>query len=333
MIEVLNVSVRVAHGTQDEYLNAANLYLATGIPPLVTLTPSDHPWSSDPASRWRPVVAPRSQGILTAGEGPRYFPEVYVLVRLLREVGCQLPIEVWTLPGRADPRERRSLEKIPGVRVCDLAELPVLFRRCVSYELKTHALKWTCFDDVLWIDADNTPTRDPSYLLTGAQDDRAIFWPDIRRFGRLRSAWRAFGVPSREDREFETGQIVLRRSRDWVPLCLADWYNEHADYYYGHVQGDKDTFYMAWRYMGRDFAMPSDDPVCHRVDGGGCGIIEQHDFDGQVVFQHRPHFKFADVAERCYRMEGIMARLVRAPFIARCLRYVQSMTSAWHGWR
>ena len=37
------------------------------------------------------------RGIVICGGGERFYPSVYVVVRLLRHLGCGLPIEVWHL--------------------------------------------------------------------------------------------------------------------------------------------------------------------------------------------------------------------------------------------
>ena len=49
------------------------------------------------------------RGIVICGGGAKYFPCVYVLVRLLRHLGCQLPIEVWHLGAKEMTGAMRGL--------------------------------------------------------------------------------------------------------------------------------------------------------------------------------------------------------------------------------
>jgi len=131
----------------------------------------------------------------------------------------------------------------------------------------------------------------------------AAFWPDFDRLEPHRAIWRICGVPYRDEPEVESGQLIIDKRRCWQPLQLAMHLNEHSDFYYDYVHGDKETFHMAWRMLGRDYAMvphplrPLDRTMC------------QHDFRGRRVFQHRnlakwvlgpgnpriPGFRFEDV--------------------------------------
>lgn len=90
-----------------------------------------------------------------------------------------------------------------------------------------------------------------------------------------------FGIPYRDEPEFETGQIVVDKARCWRALCLTMWYNEYSDFYYQYVHGDKETFHLAFRKLDQSYAMPAT-PI-YPLDDTMC----QHDFEGRRVFQHR----------------------------------------------
>src|SRR4029078_1655461 len=78
-----------------------------------------------------------------------------------------------------------------------------------------------------------------------------------------------------------SGQILVDKQKSWRALCLAMWYNEHSDFFYHHVYGDKETFHLAFRKTGVPYAMPS--RGVHRLTNTMC----QHDFQGRRLFQHR----------------------------------------------
>jgi hypothetical protein len=162
-----------------------------------------------------------------------------------------------------------------------------------GWQAKAYALLHAPFRNVILLDADNVPLRDPAFLLESEPYRRAgaIFWPDYGpegppihtgRLGQTHRIWHITGVPPLGEPEFESGQIVVDRVRHHRELALAMWFNEHADFWYRHVYGDKDTFHLAWRKLGTEYAMPPH-PM-RPLDGV---VMLQHDFEGRVLFQHR----------------------------------------------
>jgi hypothetical protein len=240
-------------------------------------------------------------GVVIPGGGARYLPGAYVTAALLRRLGSTLPIEIWHLgPGEMPPRWRARLEGL-GARTVDALAMRARHpaRRVGGYELKAYALLHTGFRHVLLLDADNVPVYEPSPLFASEpyREHGAIFWPDygVGRpalptgvLGQSHPIWALAGVPYRGDREFESGQICVDRRRCYRELALADWMNQRSDFWYRYLFGDKDTFHVAWRKLGRDWAMPGRDPV----DLGGMAMA-QCDFDGRVVFQHRNGAKWS----------------------------------------
>jgi hypothetical protein len=241
----------------------------------------DFPW---PAGRFS------GRGIVICGGGKKYFPSVYVLVRLLRHLGCALPIEVWHLGTAEMSAEMRGLLAVHGV-VC-MDGLPVRrlhpARRLGGWELKCHALLHCAFAEALLLDADNCPVRDPSFLFDAAEYRKtgAVFWPDYKGFSEGQAVWEASGIPYRDEPEFESGQILINKARCWRALHVAMHLNEHSDWWYRLVHGDKDTFHLAWRKIGQAYAMPKAAPLALE------STIVQHDFVGERLFQHRNFAKW-----------------------------------------
>ncbi len=206
-----------------------------------------------------------------------------VLIRLLRFLGCELPIEVWSYESEYDPEWKTLVEPMQvDVRY-------VAFRasenvtRYDGWKLKSTAILKSAFREVLLLDADNVPVQDPSYLFDCPeyQESGAVFWPDCERTRENTEQWLAFGVPYRDEPEQESGQILVDKAMSWQPLNLCAWYNANADFFYGYVYGDKDTFRLAWHRCNAKFAMPS------KGVGFGLHTMLQHDFEGKLIFQHR----------------------------------------------
>ncbi|NLF73509.1 MAG: hypothetical protein GX575_31110, partial [Candidatus Anammoximicrobium sp.] len=129
-----------------------------------------------------------------------------------------------------------------------------------GFESKPYAIQWSRFAEVLYLDADNVPVRDPTFLFETPQygQSGAIFWPDYHRLSRERAAWRVFGnVPYRDEPEVESGQIVIDKARCWRALTFANWCGERSAFFFQHVYGDKELFHLCWRKLGQEYAMPT----------------------------------------------------------------------------
>ena len=270
----------------------------------------------------------RGRGVVIAGGGERYFASLYVTIRALRHVGCRLPIQVWYL-GRNDemPADRQALLAPLGVECidADAVRLRHPARSLNGWELKVFATLHSDFEELLFLDADCYPCRDPEFLfaLDDYRERGAIFWPDMATHDP-RLKWPAFGVANpRRPGSVESGQYVIDKRASWRPLSLAWFYNDHSDYYYRYCYGDKHTFEVAWERCGRPFVMWQpharwvDVAYVHPGPDGGSLFVhrcaDKFRFDRQQYVTHQnhqaPHFHAALPLEReCW---GWMAELAR----------------------
>jgi hypothetical protein len=230
------------------------------------------------------------RGIVICGGGIRHFPGAWVCINMLRNLGCQLPVELWHLgPEELDDHMRSLLEPLNVLSV-DAVKLRSQFpiRNLRGWELKPYALLHSRFREVLLLDADNVPVVDPTVLFACAEYTLhgALFWPDYGRDPRGDRIWKALGLIRPDGPEFESGQIVVDKQRCWRALSLALWFNNHSDFFYQHIHGDKETFHLAFARTATPFAVPQT-PI-HSLPGTMC----QHDFAGQRLFQHRSSDKW-----------------------------------------
>lgn len=260
------------------------------------------------------------RGVVIAAGGVKFQLGAWVVVNMLRDHGCKLPIEIWYLgPREYNAAWERLLQPL-DVRCVDAYEVrkKVPHERLHGWELKPYAIQHSRFEEVLFLDADNCPIRDPSFLFDSQpyKDNGAVFWPDYGRLGRDRLAWRVFGnIEYRNEPEFESGQIVLDKSRCWQCLELCHWYMQNSNnFFFRHVHGDKEVFHLAWRKLGQPYAMPS--RGIHSLDSTMC----QHDFDGERLFQHRNLAKWSVRGNR--RIKGFK-------FEAECIGHVKQLASQW----
>jgi ADP-heptose:LPS heptosyltransferase len=261
-----------------------------------------------------PVGRYSGRGIVICGGGRRYFPSAWVCLRMLRHVGCRLPVELWQLTGsELDERQRALVERL-GVRCVDADEVRLRHppRMLGGWELKSYALAYSAFEEVLLLDADNVSLRDPTYLFdsAGYRDAGAVFWPDYGRLPPDHPIWQICGVEYRDEPEFESGQVLVNKRRCWRPLQLTTHLNDYSDFYYQYVHGDKETFHMAWRITGQDYRMV-DVPVATLEGLTMC----QHDFEGHRLFQHRHGAKWSLEGQN-RRIKGFEAEDLCLGFLA-----------------
>ncbi|MBI1831108.1 MAG: hypothetical protein HYR84_06630 [Planctomycetes bacterium] len=241
-----------------------------------------------------PVDRYRGRGIVIAGGGEKFFASLYVTIRAVRHVGCRLPIQVWYL-GRNDemPADRQAILAPYGVECIDadvlrLQQTPSPAQKLNGWELKVFATLHSPFEEVLFLDADCYPCRDPEFLfdLADYRARGAIFWPDMATID-TRLKWPAFGVadPKRPG-SVESGQYVLNKRAIWRPLNLAWFYNDHSDYYYRYCYGDKHTFEVAWTRCDTPFVMWTPNAVWEKVAYLHPGP------DRETLFVHRCADKF-----------------------------------------
>ncbi|MEX0641254.1 MAG: hypothetical protein WD468_01060 [Pirellulales bacterium] len=231
------------------------------------------------------------RGIVTCAGGVKYLTCAWVLIRMLRYLGCTLPIELWYLgEDEGDPNWIKLAEPL-GVTCVDAFEVAKTdpHPHLGGWESKSYAILHSRFEEVLFLDADNIPVIDPTFLFEGPEyrETGAIFWPDGMRTPPESSRWQIFDVPYRDEKEQESGQILINKRRSWTALRLCNWYNEHSDFFYKHVYGDKDTFRLAWHRASRQYAMPTRGP--EPIPFTLC----QFDFGGRRLFQHRIHDKWS----------------------------------------
>lgn len=261
------------------------------------------------------------RGVVICGGGAKYFTPAWVCIKMLRRLGCVLPIELWHL-GAAEmtPAMRRLLGPL-GVECIDAEKVRKIHpvRRLGGWEMKPYAILHSRFQEVLYLDADNMPVEDPTGLFESAEYRRtgALFWPDFGLLDKTAVIWRNCGLERPAEPEFESGQLLVDKSRCWRALRVALWFNEHSDFYYRHLHGDKETFHLAFCKLKAPYAL-SPHPI-QALPGTMC----QHDFSGRRIFQHRNTDKW-----------NLFLHQRTSPdfrFEAECRRDVEELRSCWDG--
>ncbi|HXG47253.1 MAG TPA: glycosyltransferase family 9 protein [Methylomirabilota bacterium] len=261
------------------------------------------------------------RGIVICGGGVRMFTNAWVTIRMLRHLGCTLPIELWHWGEEELDETMRQLVTPCGVHCVNGLErcAPESHRLFNGWAMKPLALLHSAFREALLLDADNLPVADPTFLFDAPpyREAGAVLWPDFKRLPPGASAWRVFDVPFRDEPEVESGQVLVDKARCWRSLQLCVWYNQHAETFYQHVYGDKDTFHFAFRRTGEPYAMPA-----APVRSLGTAMV-QHDFDGRALFHHRNGAK--------WRLFGHNPVVRGFRHETRCREFLAELGAQWNG--
>ena len=235
----------------------------------------------------KPTEEKSGRGVVIAAGGAKFQINAWVCIRMLRALGCEYPIECWYLGESEKNVAWEDIVRGYGVTCINAHTVREKFphERLYGWELKPYAIMHSPFAEVLYLDADNIPVVDPSFLFETEQYKKTgtIFWPDFGRLERSRKAWKVFGnVPYRDEPEVESGQIVIDKLRHWKQLELCNWYMQNSNnFFFNYVHGDKEVFHLAWRKLDVPYSMPS------RGIDALVGVMCQHDFQGRRIFQHR----------------------------------------------
>lgn len=208
---------------------------------------------------------------------PELVASTYATVRALRdELGCSLPIEIWL--------RRDEMNKVPGVLepLWDLARnksggeitfQAIRHQHALQFNSKIYAIYHSKFEQVLFLDADNVPVRDPSYLFSTPEFVKtgAVFWPDFWHPGQTiffinpsSLVWQLLDMPFVDMFEQESGQLLIDRKRHAAPLALVTFYAFHQPNYFRRLHlawGDKDLYRFAWLKLGASFHMIKTPPA------------------------------------------------------------------------
>lgn len=171
--------------------------------------------------RRAPVPPAPSRGFVSAAGNSDTTQRLLTLLRILRRHHhADLPFQVWTFPGELAPgsAEYRELTQELGATVHEAQGLEKDQGAWKNFQIKGLAITSSSFQEVVYLDSDNIPLRDPSHLFESPtyreHGTRAAFWPDLSKDHVDNAIWRIIGDECDLDNwTFESGQIVIDKVR------------------------------------------------------------------------------------------------------------------------
>lgn len=253
-------------------------------------------------------------------------PSTWVLLNELVRLDCKLPVEIFY---RSDELTHDEITLLGSIS--DLIQIKLIqgtpkdftsrYGHRHGWACKIYALHESPYSQNLWLDADNCPIKDPTFLFDDPEyaAKGSLFWRDVystdsaNQYSDNSPMWSVFGVPPNDAEPFETGQLLINKLRCWQEFSLVKWYADNCDIFY-HFGGDKETFKMAWQrtaltkglnparsnYHASDTVpfgfMPygpfhKGRPNAYGKWGGGT-VMVQRDRSGHELFNHRNMDRF-----------------------------------------
>lgn len=212
---------------------------------------------------------PGTRGIATTAGG-KYIPVLLVSLRLLRQTGSTLPVEVFL--SQWSEYDYHTCEKVlPSLNarclvLSDMWSTTPSFRAVHQYQFKVFALLYSSFEDVLFLDADAFPLHDPN-ILFDAEPYRTtgfVTWPDFWASTTHASFYNIASIDPAPPRDLryasESGEMLMSKPKHAATLLLATYYNYYGPDCFYHLlsqgaggEGDKETFLHAAMALNASF--------------------------------------------------------------------------------
>ena len=153
-----------------------------------------------------------------------------------------------------------------------------------QFQIKGEAIAHTRFTEILYLDSDNVPVRDPTFLFDAPlyKTHGIVLWPDFVRESPANPVFRLLGFDC-DPEEFtaETGQILVNREAqggmNQAALLVAEAMQRDNSFWFKLSMGDKDTFRYAWKFLGLSYTAAP-----HLFSAAGAATAEYVSQDGMA---------------------------------------------------
>jgi alpha 1,2-mannosyltransferase len=213
---------------------------------------------------------PDTRGVVITSKGDLFGIAVTAIL-MLRRVGSKLPIQLFLDP-TDDQQQKMCTESLGPLQVqClninDFLQLPNnsdwRTPQLERFQFKVFSIIFSTFQDVLFLDADAFPIRDPDHLfdVEPYKSHGLVTWPDfwVPTISPLFYDIAGAKMPNVtiSSRASESGIMLYNKAKHADSLLLAAYYNFHGKYYYqlqsqgAWGSGDKETFMQSALVLGK----------------------------------------------------------------------------------
>ncbi|KWU45631.1 hypothetical protein RHOSPDRAFT_32939 [Rhodotorula sp. JG-1b] len=259
---------------------------------------------------------PLKRGIVWTAGNADTFDRVLVSLRLLRNsYNSSLPALIFHFPSESPSEGHLAEFATLDAHVSSLTALDKAGGgRTKSFHLKGAALVEATkrFDEVLMLDSDNIPVRDPAFLFDSVEfkEMGAVFWPDYWKDQPENAIWSILGVQCRDEFTIEAGQVLLRKSDHLDAILLVEYMLQDWEFWFQLSDGDKDLFRYAFLALRKRWAVPARHlSTASWLDKNALGGDKSDRFAGHTMLQYglaseargnkpRPLFVHANLLKR-----------------------------------
>ncbi|BGO98054.1 hypothetical protein NBRC10513v2_002054 [Rhodotorula toruloides] len=262
---------------------------------------------------WRKSDRKGTRGLVWTAGNADTFERSLVSLRLLRKsYNCSLPAQIFHFTSETPSPEQAAEFESLGARVLALQSLDKEEGqgRTKSFHLKGGAIVDSAFDEVLLLDSDNIPARDPTFLFESAEfrEMGVILWPDFFKDQPENAIWSILGIQCRDEFTVEAGQVLVRKSDHFDALLLVEHMLKDWRFWFQFSDGDKDLFRYALLALRKRWAIPARHlSSASWTDEVALGAEHEHQFAGHTMVQYglaseglpaRPLFVHANLLKR-----------------------------------
>lgn len=211
-----------------------------------------------------------SRGIVTTAGGP-YLPVALVSIRMIRETGSELPVEVFLSNWNEwDPVICSKILPSLNAKCVVLQDIfdygnPSRKTKLDKYQYKIMSILFSSFEEILFLDSDCFPIRNPDQLFKSEPftSNGLVLWPDFWFPSESPKFFEIADIqaPALSDRSStEAGELLYSKRKHELSILLAAYYNYYGPKFYYPLQsqgapgeGDKETFLWSAVALGAPF--------------------------------------------------------------------------------
>ncbi|BGP30434.1 hypothetical protein JCM10296v2_002189 [Rhodotorula toruloides] len=262
---------------------------------------------------WKTPGRKGTRGLVWTAGNADTFERSLVSLRLIRKsYNCSLPAQIFHFTSENPSPEQAAEFESLGAKVLALQSLDKEEGqgRTKSFHLKGGAIVDSAFDEVLLLDSDNIPARDPTFLFESAEfrEMGVILWPDFFKDQPENAIWSILGIQCRDEFTVEAGQVLVRKSDHLDALLVVEHMLRDWRFWFQFSDGDKDLFRYALLALRKRWAIPARHlSSASWTDQGALGAEHEHQFAGHTMVQYglaseglpvRPLFVHANLLKR-----------------------------------
>jgi len=192
-------------------------------------------------------IASGGLGVIYVGGGV-YWPGIVVGVKMLRHMGCMLPVEIW-YRGNVEAIDKSDLEDVYGVtyhNIDSMRDASTLERADGpggGWQAKLFALMHTRLTKVLYLDADAYVVNDPCVMFRYLEKYSFGYWKDLPNQERSIKWELVYPKGNNNVVAVQGGQLLIDRIKAWKLIHITNYICENSRYFFNYMYGDQD----AWR--------------------------------------------------------------------------------------